>query len=194
MRTTQPFAVLLVTFSLLVIGFRDVRSDLEFVAKDRASGTLQDQANPENTQPNQVPDPSPDETDPKQPVQHESDSGTAPEKNNNNNTSITRTPAGSKAINGSRLANSYKQEGFRDRNSSYNSFLKANKKDRIQLSGSFNKQYVYLILEKIGNNELAGYLYDGKGGCTYVYGEWYRGQLQVYDPSKGRLNVIVYEK
>lgn len=71
--------------------------------------------------------------------------------------------------------------------------LKAQKRRWIELHGSLDKRYVYLMLEKTGKREVAGYLFDGKGKPVYVYGEWFKGQLQVYDQSKKRLTILLDE-
>jgi hypothetical protein len=63
----------------------------------------------------------------------------------------------------------------------------------IELHGSLNKQYVYLIVEKMGKRDIAGYLFDGKGNHTYVYGEWFNGQLQVYDQANKNLTIMLHD-
>lgn len=63
----------------------------------------------------------------------------------------------------------------------------------IELHGSLNKQYVYLIVEKTGKRDIAGYLFDGKGNHTYVYGEWFNGQLQVYDQANKNLTIMLHD-
>lgn len=60
-----------------------------------------------------------------------------------------------------------------------------------ELRGYLNTKPVYMIVEKTGNRLIAGYLFDGKGNRTYIYGEWFRGELQVYDPNNTRLTILL---
>lgn len=60
-----------------------------------------------------------------------------------------------------------------------------------ELYGVLNRNYVYLLVEKIGNHQIAGYLFDNKDDGKYVYGEWFNGYLQVYDQSNNNLTIIV---
>jgi len=73
--------------------------------------------------------------------------------------------------------------------------LKLNKTDNkhrfYELRGYLNTLPVYLVVEKTGNRQIAGYLFDGKGKQTYIYGEWFKGELQVYDPTNTRLTIIL---
>lgn len=62
-----------------------------------------------------------------------------------------------------------------------------------EINGYLNRKYVYLIVKKTGNNHIEGYLYDGKGNKRFVYGEWFRQQLQVYDTDRQRFTVILNE-
>lgn len=77
-----------------------------------------------------------------------------------------------------------------------------NPKNRwYQLQGNINSDYVYLMLEDAGQSQVTGYLFDNKGNNKNIYGEWYKGQLQIYsnadknnndDTKKGkRLNIII---
>jgi hypothetical protein len=68
---------------------------------------------------------------------------------------------------------------------------KSQKGPWVELHGSLNKQYVYLIVEKTGKRDIVGYLFDGKGNHSYVYGEWFKGQLQVYDQTNKRLTILL---
>ena len=65
------------------------------------------------------------------------------------------------------------------------------KSQSFELRGYLNTQPVYLILEKAGGRQVVGYLFDSKGRQQYVYGEWIKDQLQLYDTAKTRLNVIL---
>jgi hypothetical protein len=68
---------------------------------------------------------------------------------------------------------------------------RVNQPDRYELRGSLNRKPVYLIVEKIGQQQVAGYLFDGKGNRKYIYGEWFKNELQVYDQSNKRLTIIL---
>jgi hypothetical protein len=60
-----------------------------------------------------------------------------------------------------------------------------------EIRGSLNRSPVYLIVQKAGQQQVTGYLFDKAGGKRYIYGEWYNNELQLYDTSKKRLNVIL---
>lgn len=59
---------------------------------------------------------------------------------------------------------------------------------QYQLQGYVNKQYVYLVVEKAkaDDQQVVGYMFDGKGNKKYVFGEWVNNTLQVYEPSKAK--------
>lgn len=65
------------------------------------------------------------------------------------------------------------------------------KPKQYELHGIMNKQYVYMIVEKTGKNDITGYIFDGKGKKQYIYGEWVNNQLQVYDPSNKKFAVTL---
>ena len=62
-----------------------------------------------------------------------------------------------------------------------------------ELHGSLNNTYVYLLLKKTGKRDVTGYLFDKKGNKRYVYGEWFDRNLQIYDQSNQRLNIILHQ-
>lgn len=193
MRVCQSIMFPIICVFLLLIVAPVVKSDLEFVGKQEVTekGTESPVDNSEaQPQPLEAVAPTPVEPDS---AGNGSAIEPAPGKAVQNN-STSGTPIPGNQINGSGIVNGYDPGQFPARNSGYKSFLSAGRQDRLQISGSLNQKYVYLILQKIRNNDFAGYLYDGKGGCTYVYGTWLQGQIQVFDPKKGRLNVILHEK
>lgn len=53
---------------------------------------------------------------------------------------------------------------------------------QYEIHGYLNKQYVYLIVEKTGERDIAGYMFDSKGNRKYVYGEWFDKSIQIYGP------------
>lgn len=71
------------------------------------------------------------------------------------------------------------------------STVKPIKNGWYELYGVLNRNYVYLLVEKIGNHQVAGYLFDNKESGEYVYGEWFKGYLQVYDQSNNNLTIII---
>lgn len=107
-------------------------------------------------------------------------------------TPINRTPIGNKPIDATPITNEaldidlMPKEG---RESDY----KGPQRRWVELHGSLNKQYVYLIVEKTGKRDVAGYLFDGKGNHSYVYGEWFNDQLQVYDQSNKSLTILLHD-
>jgi hypothetical protein len=64
----------------------------------------------------------------------------------------------------------------------------------IELHGSLNGNPVYLMVEKTGKQQIAGYLFDGHGNSQYIYGEWFEDQLQVFDEANKRLMIILYRQ
>jgi hypothetical protein len=107
-------------------------------------------------------------------------------------TPITQTPIDNKPIGTTPIKNDaldtdlmHKQGQIRD--------YKGQNRRWVELHGSLNKQYVYLIVEKTGKRDVAGYLFDGKGNHSYVYGEWFNGQLQVYDQSNKSLTIMLHD-
>jgi hypothetical protein len=67
-----------------------------------------------------------------------------------------------------------------------------------ELRGSLNRKPVYLIVEKIGHQrsmpqQVAGYLFDKKGKRKYIYGEWYKDELQVYDKENKRHIILLHK-
>lgn len=62
-----------------------------------------------------------------------------------------------------------------------------------ELHGTLNSNYVYLLVERTSDQQVVGYLFDGKGNEKYIYGEWFKGQLQVYDKFNQRLTIIINE-
>lgn len=74
-----------------------------------------------------------------------------------------------------------------------NSEVKFIKNEWHELYGYLNKNYVYLLVEKIGDRQIAGYLFDNKGMGEYVYGEWFKGYLQVYDQSHNNWIITINE-
>ncbi|NOT84086.1 MAG: hypothetical protein HOP02_04730 [Methylococcaceae bacterium] len=70
--------------------------------------------------------------------------------------------------------------------------LKNTQKNRqYELHGSLNSKYVYLVVEKTGDRQIVGYLFDGKGKKKYIYGEWLNQTLQIYDSSNTRSTVVL---
>lgn len=74
----------------------------------------------------------------------------------------------------------------------------ANKTEWHELRGSLNRKPVYLIVEKIGQQQskpqqVAGYLFDKKGRKKYIYGEWYKDEMQIYDKENKR-HIILLNK
>jgi hypothetical protein len=68
---------------------------------------------------------------------------------------------------------------------------KVNKPERYELRGSLNREPVYLIVEKAGPQQVVGYLFDGEGNKKYIYGEWFKNSLQVYDQSNQRFTIVL---
>lgn len=64
---------------------------------------------------------------------------------------------------------------------------------QYELQGYLNKQYVYLIVEKTGDKQIVGYVFDGTGNKKYVYGEWVNKTLQIYDPSNTKSTVSLID-
>ncbi len=62
-----------------------------------------------------------------------------------------------------------------------------------ELRGSLDRKPVYLMVEKLGRRQVAGYLFDGKGNKQYIYGEWFKNELQVYNQSNKKLTIILPE-
>lgn len=74
---------------------------------------------------------------------------------------------------------------------SHDGRAKTHEKNWYEVHGNLNKAPVYLILEKVGKQQIAGYLFDGKGNKKYIYGEWFKNVLQVYDQSNTRLTILL---
>ncbi len=64
-----------------------------------------------------------------------------------------------------------------------------NQPKQYELHGRINNKYVYLVIEKTKDNQVTGYLFDGKGKKKYIYGEWSNNTLQIYDTSKSKSTV-----
>ena len=59
-----------------------------------------------------------------------------------------------------------------------------------EVNGVLNQHYVYLVIENTRKNQISGYLFNGNQS-EYVYGEWVKDYLQVYDQSNNRLMILV---
>lgn len=62
-----------------------------------------------------------------------------------------------------------------------------------ELRGSLDREPVYLMIEKLGRRQVAGYLFDRKGNKQYIYGEWFKNELQIYNQANKRLTIILPE-
>lgn len=107
-------------------------------------------------------------------------------------TPINQTPIDNKPIDATPIKNDALDIDLM-RKEVQRSDYKGQKRRWVELHGSLNKQYVYLIVEKTGKRDVAGYLFDGKGNHSYVYGEWFNGQLQIYDQSNKSLTIMLHD-
>jgi hypothetical protein len=107
-------------------------------------------------------------------------------------TPINQTPIDNKPIDATPIKNDALDIDLM-RKEVQRSDYKGQKRRWVELHGSLNKQYVYLIVEKTGKRDIAGYLFDGKGNHSYVYGEWFNGQLQIYDQSNKSLTIMLHD-
>lgn len=97
--------------------------------------------------------------------------------------------AGPKVIKSTPIKNTYSLAGSKKMQ------VKASEKpQQYELHGVVNQQYVYMIVEKTGKNDVVGYLFDGKGNKKYIYGEWVNKQLQIFDPSNKKLTVSLEDE
>lgn len=59
-----------------------------------------------------------------------------------------------------------------------------------EVNGVLNQNYVYLVVENTRKNQISGYLFNGNQS-EYVYGEWFKDYLQVFDQSNNSLIILV---
>lgn len=68
---------------------------------------------------------------------------------------------------------------------------KRSKKRWHQLNGNLNGNDVFLYVKKNKYRQITGYLINHAGQTEYIYGEWYKDHLQIYDQSNQLLTVIL---
>tara|TARA_R110002073_G_scaffold331662_1_gene516705 strand:- start:4059 stop:4451 length:393 start_codon:yes stop_codon:yes gene_type:complete len=59
------------------------------------------------------------------------------------------------------------------------------------LNGNLNGNDVFLYVRKNKYRQITGYLFDNGGSTQYIYGEWNKDYLQIYDQSNQLLTVIL---
>jgi hypothetical protein len=172
MRLQNLRHVLSIFFLLALIKAEEVNSTVELVANSKAE--VNDKA--EVTE-----------------VNGKAEAPSPPSENNPKiSTSINQTPIENKPIGATPIKKQALDIDLMRKNGQVSDY-KGQKGRWVELHGSLNKQYVYLIVEKTGKRDIAGYLFDGKGSPTYVYGEWFNGQLQVYDQSNKNLTIMLHD-
>lgn len=65
--------------------------------------------------------------------------------------------------------------------------------NQLHIDGYIDRNYVRLVVDVESNNNLTGYIFEGRGNQakTYVYGQKVNGALHMYDKNGRHLTVVL---